>query len=176
MSFFLLKWVFNAIKQESSTADEKLKGQFYVNKKEVVSQLSKNAELMTALSLSNGLVLSEEIKQAACVKEGCMTWPEFLNFFYNKSDQKDGWWTKLDLNGKRIVENLKTSARSSNQLNAAAENTDAQEISYRKQLLKEFKEVTETPQLKLLSQARKARTEAEVQADFLNRQKQPQIA
>jgi hypothetical protein len=61
-----------------------------------------------------------------------MTWPEFLNFFYNKSDQKDGWWTKLDLNGKRIVENLKTSARSSNQLNAAAENTDAQEISYRK--------------------------------------------
>ena len=62
MSFFLLKWVFNAIKQESSTADEKLKGQFYVNKKEVVSQLSKNAELMTALSLSNGLVLSEEIK------------------------------------------------------------------------------------------------------------------
>jgi hypothetical protein len=62
MSFFLLKWVFNAIKQESSTADEKLKGQLYVNKKEVVSQLSKNAELMTALSLSNGLILSEEIK------------------------------------------------------------------------------------------------------------------
>lgn len=37
MSFFLLKWVFNAIKIESSKNDELLKGQPYVTKKEVVT-------------------------------------------------------------------------------------------------------------------------------------------
>jgi hypothetical protein len=37
MTFFLLKWVFNAIKLESDIQDEKMQGQSYVLKKELVS-------------------------------------------------------------------------------------------------------------------------------------------
>lgn len=36
MAFFLLKWVFNAIKRESEAGDEQLKGQNYVTKNELV--------------------------------------------------------------------------------------------------------------------------------------------
>lgn len=36
MSFFLLKWVFNAIKRNSSREDSLLKGQQFVNKTELI--------------------------------------------------------------------------------------------------------------------------------------------
>jgi hypothetical protein len=36
MTFFLLKWVFNAIKRESSLEDPKLKGNAYVTKNDLV--------------------------------------------------------------------------------------------------------------------------------------------
>lgn len=42
MSFFLLKWVFNAIKRESDKEDPFLKGKPYVTKNELVKQLAKN--------------------------------------------------------------------------------------------------------------------------------------
>ena len=106
MSFFLLKWVFNAIKIESSKNDELLKGHSYVTKKEVVTQLAKNSELMSALNLTNSLVLKDEIKRADCAKNDCLTWREFLNFFFKRGGQPSGadWWTKLDPDGKRITE------------------------------------------------------------------------
>jgi hypothetical protein len=49
MTFYLLKWVFNAIKRDSSQEDPKLKGRAYVTKGDLVKQLSKNDELMKAL-------------------------------------------------------------------------------------------------------------------------------
>jgi hypothetical protein len=49
MTFFLLKWVFNAIKRESSEDDVKFKGQNYVAKTDLVKQLAKNPELLRAL-------------------------------------------------------------------------------------------------------------------------------
>ncbi len=49
MTFFLLKWIFNAIKRDSDPADPKLKGKPYVTKVDLVKQLSKNDELMGAL-------------------------------------------------------------------------------------------------------------------------------
>ena len=49
MTFFLLKWVFNAIKKESLLEDPKLKGKSYVSKTDLVKQLIKNDELMQAL-------------------------------------------------------------------------------------------------------------------------------
>lgn len=49
MTFFLLKWVFNAIKRESSLDDTKLLGKPYVTKVDLVKQLGKNDELLTAL-------------------------------------------------------------------------------------------------------------------------------
>ena len=53
MTFYLLKWVFDYIKQESSEDDEELAGKTYVSKKDLVSQLSKNSELMNALELTS---------------------------------------------------------------------------------------------------------------------------
>jgi hypothetical protein len=49
MTFFLLKWVFNAIKRDSSIDDTKLQGKPYVTKVDLVKQLGKNDELMNAL-------------------------------------------------------------------------------------------------------------------------------
>ena len=49
MTFFLLKWVFNAIKRDSAEDDPKFKGQAYVAKGDLVKQLAKNPELMRAL-------------------------------------------------------------------------------------------------------------------------------
>mmetsp|Transcript_16336 Transcript_16336/g.11507 ORF Transcript_16336/g.11507 Transcript_16336/m.11507 type:complete len:95 (+) Transcript_16336:934-1218(+) len=49
MTFFLLKWVFNAIKHDSDIDDPRLKGKPYVTKKELIKQLAKNEELMRAL-------------------------------------------------------------------------------------------------------------------------------
>ena len=50
MSFFLLKWVFNAIKLDSDPADKALQGRPYVQKKELIKQLAKNTELMAAMN------------------------------------------------------------------------------------------------------------------------------
>lgn len=50
MTFFLLKWVFNAIKLDSDSEDKQLKGQSFVAKNELVKQLGKNRELLTALN------------------------------------------------------------------------------------------------------------------------------
>ena len=49
MTFFLLKWIFNAIKRDSSQEDPKLKGKSYVTKSDLNKQLCKNDELMRAL-------------------------------------------------------------------------------------------------------------------------------
>ena len=49
MTFFLLKWVFNAIKRDSADDDPKFQGKPYISKSDLVKQLSKNPELMQAL-------------------------------------------------------------------------------------------------------------------------------
>lgn len=53
MTFFLLKWIFNAIKRDSSIEDPKLKGRSYVTKVDLTKQLGKNDELMKALGYSD---------------------------------------------------------------------------------------------------------------------------
>jgi hypothetical protein len=53
MTFFLLKWIFNAIKKESSVEDPKLKGRSYITKSDLIKQLGKNDELMRALGYHN---------------------------------------------------------------------------------------------------------------------------
>jgi hypothetical protein len=53
MTFFLLKWVFNAIKLDSDPADKFLQGNPYVTKSELVKQLSKNKELLSSLAISS---------------------------------------------------------------------------------------------------------------------------
>ena len=53
MTFFLLKWVFDYIKQDSEVEDEELGGKPFVSKKDLVSQISKNPELMNALDIKS---------------------------------------------------------------------------------------------------------------------------
>jgi hypothetical protein len=53
MTFYLLKWIFNAIKKESSVEDPKLKGRSYITKSDLIKQLGKNDELMRALGYHN---------------------------------------------------------------------------------------------------------------------------
>ena len=102
MTFFLLKWVFDAIKQDAEASDEILGGKAYVTKRDLVSQLSKNPELINALDIRSKRELNDQVENAACVKEGCLTWEEFLNYFFLRNatfeDRIDGndWWTKLD--------------------------------------------------------------------------------
>ncbi len=102
MTFYLLKWVFDYIKQDSDHDDEQLAGKAFVNKKDLVSQLSKNPELMHALEVRSKRELHDQVDQAACAKKNCLTWTEFLNIFFLKNatfeDRIDGndWWCKLD--------------------------------------------------------------------------------
>ena len=59
MTFFLLKWVFDYIKQDSEVEDENLAGKAFVMKKDLVSQLSKNPELMNALDIRSKRELND---------------------------------------------------------------------------------------------------------------------
>jgi len=54
MSFFLLKWVFNSVKRNDKQTP-------YVLKRELVSQLSKNVELLNAMNIPNSLALEKGI-------------------------------------------------------------------------------------------------------------------
>lgn len=108
MTYFLLKWVFNAIKLDSDPADKQLQGQPYVQKRELIKQLVKNREVMNAMNCTNAKKLATEVNIAACAKEGTLVWSEFLDFhflrdatFEDRIDSND-WWNKIDANGKRI--------------------------------------------------------------------------
>lgn len=54
--------------------------------------------------------LEDDVKKANCAKDGCLTWNEFLDFFFlrdvNPDDrigiQTNDWWSKIDPNGKAI--------------------------------------------------------------------------
>jgi len=84
MTFFLLKWVFNAIKLTSDKDDKHLKGKPYVLKIELSKQLSQNEELMHAFEFKSEKQLEKSLKKVRCVKEGCMVWCEYLDFFFVK--------------------------------------------------------------------------------------------
>lgn len=98
MTFFLLKWVFNAIKRESSDDDPKFQGKPYISKTDLIKQLSKNPELMQALGYETHNQLSENVKLSPSKKDGYLMWSEFLDFFFLKDakphERVEGsdWW------------------------------------------------------------------------------------
>jgi hypothetical protein len=53
MMFFLLKWVFNAIKRESPKDDPIFLGASFISRADLVKQLSRNPEVLQALGLSD---------------------------------------------------------------------------------------------------------------------------
>ena len=82
MTFFLLKWIFNAIKRDSTVDDAKLQGKPYITKADLVKQLSKNDELMNALGYDSPNDVVSAVKKAISGKDGCLLWEEFLDFFF----------------------------------------------------------------------------------------------
>mmetsp|Transcript_24251 Transcript_24251/g.23849 ORF Transcript_24251/g.23849 Transcript_24251/m.23849 type:complete len:171 (+) Transcript_24251:238-750(+) len=87
MTYFLLKWVFNAIKRESAVDEAKLNGNAYVTKKDLVKQLSKNDELMKVLGFHTQKDISNNVKHVITAKEGCLMWDEFLDLFFLKQQK-----------------------------------------------------------------------------------------
>ena len=134
MNFFLLKWVFNAIKRESAEDDPKFKGQSYIAKTDLVKQLSKNPELMRALGYDDQRQLAEAIRVGAGKKEGYLTWGEFLDFFFlgntSLQDKIDGndWWNQLDSKGNYICKNKVASSKDENAEDHDHENQDASNL------------------------------------------------
>ena len=103
MTYFLLKWVFNAIKRESANDDPKLKGRPFTPKPDLIKQLSKNPELLSALHYASAEDLSEGVRRnAGGVKEGVLLWEEFLDFFFlrqAKLEQRldsNHWWRHIN--------------------------------------------------------------------------------
>ena len=135
MTFFLLKWVFNAIKQTSDVDDPKLKGKKFMRKAELVQQLSKNVELMEALGIANTKQLNAKVKAANCCKDGCLTWEEFLGFFFMQdgsvADQADNtnWWNNIDENGNQIKAESDKKNKSQKSEEALSEMLDGDESS-----------------------------------------------
>lgn len=177
MTFFLLKWVFDYIKQDSDADDELLAGKSFVSKKDLVSQLSKNPELMNALEVRSKRELNDYVENSHCEKKGCLTWNEFLNCFFLKNatmeDRIDGndWWAKLDQNGQPIVvettyDKTVSGVFDDDLLDGAKEENQDQgrfgKMSRGARLLREFKEVPMTPALEFLMNTRKQKVEFDV--------------
>lgn len=128
MAFFLLKWVFNAIKRDSEPNDTKLAGKQYVQKQELIKQLSKNQEILSAMNYTSIKKLEEDVKFATGAKDGCLTWSEFLDFFFLKDvsfqdriGKTNDWWNKIDPNGKGIEVKGSTPPRSNRALSETSQ-------------------------------------------------------
>lgn len=108
-------------------------------------------------------------------KEGCLTWDEFLNFFFLKEasllDRIDGndWWNKIDQEGHKIETKRTPVEDITGRTNASPDSDDSNDEGRR--MLKEWKEVPMTPALEMLMKSRRVKTEQEVEDDFNNRQK-----
>ena len=98
MTFFLLKWVFNAIKRDSADADPKFQGRPYISKSDLIKQLSKNPELMHALGYREARSLADDVKLSPTAKDGYQMWPELLAFVFLRDtplhERPEGhdWW------------------------------------------------------------------------------------
>ena len=67
---------------------------------------------MNALDIKSRRQLNDQVENAASAKKGCLTWEEFLNYFFLRNatfeDRIDGndWWTRLDQNGAPVIEEI----------------------------------------------------------------------
>ena len=116
MTFFLLKWVFNAIKRDSTPDDTVFKGQSYISRSDLTKQLSQNPEVLMALGFNDQRQLADKIKVFKTQNDGYYTWIEFLEFFLCKDskglDRGDGseWWYQVDKDGSLVVKAAESSA------------------------------------------------------------------
>ena len=71
--------------------------------------------------------LEEDVKFATGAKDGCLTWSEFLDFFFLKDvtfqeriGKNNDWWNKIDPNGKAKEIKGSTPPRSTKALSEAS--------------------------------------------------------
>ena len=188
MSFFLLKWVFNAIKRESSDDDPKFQGKPYVSQADLVKQLAKNPELMHALGYADSHQLADAVKLSTSKKEGYLMWSEFLDFFFLKGatlpptlEKRTDWWTQLDSRGQQIQEEPDADgaglgedgqhADDEDQDNLNAANTSGASggalggpMQYKSDM--DHRPVPMTRSLQVLQSTRASKTEKEVEEEF----------
>ena len=132
---------------------------------------------MEALGITTTKELNQKVKAAPCAKVGCLTWEEFLGFFFLKDgnllDYTEGnWWNNLDENGNRIVKEAekKASSKKSAEISDFRDDESSGNKMSKKgrKFLAELKEVTMTPALEMLLKTRRIKTEQEVEEDFKN--------
>lgn len=98
MTFFLLKWVFNAVKKDapsdlidkienSSNDGLQMVTPYVVSKKDLIKQLMQNHEILHALDITDPKPVEQELKSYETQHYGILTWQEFLNFFFLKGDK-----------------------------------------------------------------------------------------
>lgn len=122
---------------------------------------------MEALGITTIKELNQKVKAAPCAKVGCLTWEEFLGFFFLKdgslADYADGnWWNQLDEDGNRIVKEADKKAKSvkSEISDLRDEESSGKKMNKKgRQFLAELKEVPMTPALELLLKTRRVKTE-----------------
>jgi hypothetical protein len=179
MTFFLLKWVFNAIKRDSAEDDPAFKGASYVSKADFIKQLGKNPEILRALGYDDPVYLRDSIKLASSAKEGYLTWGEFLDFFFAKEtslqDRDDGeaWWNKLDREGralpavdKLMLDEEENDQKSKMDKTGGMSQTMGLLSPQAQRELDDKRPVALTESLKVLQNAREAATNAEVTDEF----------
>ena len=60
---------------------------------------------MNSLQVQDKRKFKNEVREAQCAKDGCLTWKEFMDFFFLRDatfqDRIDGndWWDRLDIDG-----------------------------------------------------------------------------
>ena len=167
MTFFLVKWIFNAIKRDSMTEDPKLQGNPYVNKMELVKQLMKNPELTKALGYQNPDEIKDGVRKAGCKKENCLLWEEFLDFFFLKgattiAERIEGetWWRMIG-----VDDELPDVEEKENIVDNATQAKKAEIPRYRG-ANKKLKEVPMTASLHMLQETRVHQTEKEVEEEY----------
>lgn len=176
MTFFLLKWVFNAIKRDSAEDDPKFQGNPFVSKTDLIKQLSKNPELMHALGYADSRQLSENVKLAASRKDGFLMWQEYLDFFFLRDTKphervEDGdWWNKLDGEGvamKTVVQDVQEGEEKEG-AEGNKENKDKANVSGDAAFKTpaERKQVKDTPSLRILQNSRQTRIVKDVEDEF----------
>jgi hypothetical protein len=168
MTFFLLKWVFNAIRQPGDPKDHKLKGKDFIDRKELVRQLAKNTELMHELEFDSSRKLWKELQVAGGAKPDVMTWDEYLDFFFLRNatmaDRIDGndWWNKVDKDGKPVPEETPSKDSRGSDLGGSDDGSRYGKSNGSRQrrkrvhdaLLNELKSVKMTPALEMLIASR----------------------
>lgn len=132
---------------------------------------------MQALEYKSKEALKSDLKMAAGSKDGCLTWEEFLNFFFLKNatmaDRIDGndWWNKVDREGNPILADTTPTKGETFASSEKGSTSGKKRLDKRTSLFADFKEVDVTPAMQLLMDSRRVKTEQEVEEDWANMQR-----